>query len=232
MKNLLMKNRLLTAGTMAVLLMAGCGDKEDEASREGGGDPPPPARGSGGSGNPGLPAPAVPKPDTVESLAEEVGLQFDNFARALEGAKTSSSADKLTEIVPLVSWQIKAIATRLSKLEEPSDAVKEEISNRMKKREKEMETTFGSLEQFMDGLSPSVKAEVEDALGAFLGAMTEVEEVFSKYFDVEESADPPIPPPDPLDLPDPDAPEEPTDPGVPADAPEPAGDPEPNGTPE
>jgi molecular chaperone GrpE (heat shock protein) len=149
----------------------------------------------------------VAKADTVESLADEVGAQLDNLGRALQVAKDSGTAGKLAEIVPLVSAEINSIAERLSKLPEPSTEVKQRIDAKMTERETEMQQTFGDLDEFMAGLQPEVKTAVEEALGAFLNAMSAVEDVFSKYFDVEQPETPTDLPPEPeLDPPASDEP--------------------------
>lgn len=186
--------RYLTPCTAAVLLIAGCGDKEDGGQPDGAENRSSSARKSGERGTQGSPSVAV---EPVEALAEEVRVQFDNFARALESARSEGTAGKLKEIVPLVNSEIKSIAERLSRLPEPSDETRRRIAHKMAAREAEMAKTFGSLDSFLKNLDPGVRDDVEEGLQSFLGAMADVEEVFSKYFDVEQNLDTPLPPPPP-----------------------------------
>lgn len=195
-----MKKSLLMSLMAAAVLAAGCGEKkESDPSSQNRGpslEEPAPLPGSRAA-----PAPA-PGPETVESLADEFGMQLEQMARAMQGVKDAASAEKAAEIISLVSGEFRSIVERLQKLEIPGEDVKRRINEKMEERQEAMARSLGDQEAFMDNLPGEARPIVEKAMEGFMATMNELHPVMADYFEVEEESEEPPPPATPPAVPE------------------------------
>jgi hypothetical protein len=179
----LMKKLLLLTGALTCLLAVGCGEKEEEQALERKVKAP-------SLTSKQKPVPIAPasgqKPDTVESLANELGQHLEEMDRAMKAVSDVTSAKVAAETVTRISEDFVSISQRLLKLEIPSDGLKRQISAEMDARQAEMVQSRGSQEEFMSSLPDDARPNVEKAMEAFHSTMNGVDEVMTAYFEVSD----------------------------------------------
>ncbi|MFK7911715.1 MAG: hypothetical protein AB8F34_14095 [Akkermansiaceae bacterium] len=108
----------------APLLFTSCGDKKD-----GGGDD----------------SAQTEKKDTPDSLTDELIVQMNALADAMVSAKDKASAEEAAKKVEGIGDAVESIATRLDKLETPSEEDKKKLDEKMDKAQEAMGEKMGAV---------------------------------------------------------------------------------------
>lgn len=126
--------------------------------------------------------------DSVESIAKELQEKMREFAAAVRSATDTASAEKAADTLTELGGEMKMIAERLAELEIPSEAVRVELGNDLRKVEEEIENQMGDVEEFWEKLDPAANEAFEEGMKAFGMKMQEAMVVFKEYFEMERGA--------------------------------------------
>ena len=160
-----MKGLILAVGiAFGALLVTSCDSKKKEAEVE----------------EQGNPAGA----DTVEGIAEELGVEFVEFAKAARGAKDLATANESAAKLKKVEENMGALAERLMKLDVPSEEVRQALGKQLAEKERKIEEEMGDAEGLIDELDPDARKAMEEAMGGFGMRMQELLVIFGEYFAV------------------------------------------------
>ena len=174
---------------LAVLLTAGCGKEEPEAT------PSDPASQSAGTQEPSADPTSAPRQDTVESLANRFGKELRRMTGAMSSVTDSESAKVAAQTVAQVERELRATVRKLEQLELPSEATKIKINDKMLAVQDEMIALLGGRREFLDGLDEGARNVIDRAMESFDKTMGELDPIMRSYFEVTgDGATPPINP--------------------------------------
>jgi len=86
---------------------------------------------------------AVAKVDTADSLIDEVATEFESMMKVLKETKDKAGAEAAAKKINEVGDNLVALSKRADAIDEPSDAKKKELEDKMKKRMAVIEKDMG-----------------------------------------------------------------------------------------
>jgi hypothetical protein len=181
-----MKRLLLLTGVLTCLLTVGCEEKDGKEERRALDDSAKPPVIESNRGRDRHTKPSVPKPDTVESLADELGEQLKEMDRVMKAVSDVSSAKVAADTVARISAAFVSISERLQKLEIPSDDLKRQIMVKMEAQQAEMAQSRGSQQEFINNLPHDARQIVEQTLESFQNTLNDLDPIMTAYFEEGE----------------------------------------------
>jgi len=159
----LTKSILLCAAFASTSFFVSCDDKKDSET----------------SGSDGAAAVAEKK-DTPDTLTDEMIVQFHALGDALVSAKDKASAEASVKQIEGVGDAMAAIATRMDKLETPSDEEKLALDAKMDKVQEGMEAKMGEAMKSLMA-NEEVAKIIGPAMQKFGERMSEHDKVFERF---------------------------------------------------
>ena len=178
-----MKRLLLLTGFLTCLLTAGCEEKDEKRATDDSAKAPV-IKSNRERDRPTTAS--VPKQDTVESLADELGEQLEEMDRVMKAVSDVSSAKVAADTVDRISAAFVSISERLQELEIPSDDLKRQIMVKMEAQQAEMAQSRGSQQEFINNLAPEARQIVVQTLESFQRTLDDLEPIMTAYFEEGE----------------------------------------------
>jgi hypothetical protein len=149
-------------GTLAILSLAGCDQKEGDSN--------------------GAESPAEPPADSLRSLVEEFKGEYLAYAKTVRSPSDVESAKAAAAKLEEIQENIAEIAERLVRLDVPPEEEGKRYGRQLRDYERKIEEEMGDAEEEAQHLDPEAARILREAMEGFGGRMQELLVVFEEYF--------------------------------------------------